>query len=52
MLPLGKTPNGAQAMVIYPHGHGHFTKKGKIPFFTYFDARLLLLNFNIILDMF
>ena len=33
MLPLGKTPNGGQAMVIYHFGHGHFTKNGKIPFF-------------------
>ncbi len=25
--------NGGQDMVIYPPGHGHFTKNGKITFF-------------------
>ncbi len=34
MLPLGKIPDGGQAMVKYPLGHGHITKNGKIPFFT------------------
>jgi len=29
-----KTPNGGQAMFIYPLGLGHFTENGKIPFFT------------------
>jgi len=31
---IAKTPDGGQAMVIYPLGHGDFTKNGKIPFFT------------------
>jgi hypothetical protein len=33
-LPLGKTPVWGQAMVIFPLGHGHITKNGRIPFFT------------------
>jgi len=32
--PWAKTPNEGQAMVIYPFGHGHFIKNGKIPFFN------------------
>jgi hypothetical protein len=52
LLPLGNKTECGQAMVIYPLGHGHSTKNGEIPFFTQFDARLLLLNFKIILDIF
>ncbi len=49
--PWAKTCQG-QAMVIYPLGHGHFTKNDKIPFFTKFDARYLLVNFKIVLELF
>ena len=52
MLPLGKNPEWGQALVTYPFGHDHFTKNGKIPFFTQFDAKHFLLNFKILLDMF
>ena len=44
MLPLGKN-SGGQAMVKYLLSHGHITTNGKILFFTWFDAKHLLLNF-------
>jgi len=34
ILPLGKNPEWWSGHGHIPFGHGHFTKNGKIPFFT------------------